>query len=233
MSVDVIIPAYNPGIFLDEAIQSVLAQSYEDINIFIIDDNSNEDVYSIVKKYKKINYIKNERNMGPSYSRNVGIRASSSEYISFLDADDVWCRDKLKSSIGALKSDDSIGMTCGNYRRIMSGGVITRPFYRGPVDINLESLLKCNYVASGSVTVKRNIVEKAGLFDERFRVCEDYALWLSIAKIAKICYIDEVLYFYRVVPNGSSITQSPGIQPVMDLNCETIRNEIYDKRNIK
>jgi len=229
MLVDVIIPAYNPGSFLDKAIQSALGQSCDDINIIVIDDNSTEDVLSVVKKYKKVEYIKNEENMGPSYSRNVGIKASGAPYISFLDADDLWCPNKIKASLAAFDLDDSIGMTCGNYRRIMSAGRLTSPFYSGPISIDLNSLLRINYVASGSVTVKRSIIERAGLFDNRFRVCEDYALWLAISKIAKIHYIDEVLYLYRVIRGGNSITQHPGIKEAMDRNCEIIRSEIYDK----
>ncbi len=226
MLVDVIIPAYNPGDFLDEAIQSVLNQSYNDIKIIVVDDSSTEDLSRIVNKYENIKYIRNEKNMGPSYSRNIGIKASSSPYISFLDADDIWCKDKLKLSISILESNDKIGMTCGNYKRIFLGGKTTRPFYSRPININFEALLKNNYVASGSVTIRRSIFEEVGGFDERFRVCEDYALWLSISKITKIRYIDEVLYLYRIVQNGSSITQAAGIEQIMNQNCKIIRSEV-------
>ena len=228
------LPTYNKNLTRsNKAIKSALDQSYNDVNIIVIDDNSTDDVYSVVKNYKKVQYIKNEKNMGPSYSRNVGIRASNSKYISFLDADDLWCKNKLESSLKVLDSDSSVGMTCGNYRRLMPNGGLTRPFYTGSIDIGFDSLLKVNYVASGSVTMRRDVAERAGLFDERFRVCEDYALWLSVSKFAKIYYIDEVLYLYRVVPNGSSITQASGISVVMDNNCKIIRNEVYDKKYIK
>ena len=222
MWVDVIIPAYNPGLYIDEAIKSCLSQSYKKFNIIVIDDNSSQNVRAIVSKYKSIKYIRNDKNMGPSFSRNVGIKNSSSELISLLDADDVWHRDKLAHSVRALENNSDLGMTCGNYR-IMVGGRPRSPFYKKPVSINHNSLMRINYVASGSTTLRRSAVDDVGLFNEKYWISEDYDMWVRISEKYPIEYIHKVLYYYRINPGNDSLTQRSDIQADHSSNIVEIK----------
>ena len=228
MWVDVIIPAHNPGAYLDHAIRSCVNQSHKKFNIIVVDDNSSQNIMPIVSRYKMVKYIKNEKNMGPSYSRNVGIKASSSELISLLDADDVWHQDKLAHSVDMFMKKKSIGMTCGNYR-IMSRGRVMPPFYKRPKTINLESLMERNYVASGSTTFKRSVVEDIGLFDEKYWISEDYDMWVRIAEKYPISYIHKVLYYYRVELGGTSLTQRGDIQKDHDDNIAEIKKNSMNR----
>ena len=116
--VDVIIPAYNPGSFLRKSIESVLAQTYKNFNIMVIDDCSTQNIELITKAYPKVNLIRTPENSGPSAARNLGIKNTDSEFISFLDADDLMHNEKLEKSIRELDGDPEIGLTCGNYRVI-------------------------------------------------------------------------------------------------------------------
>ena len=100
--VDVILPNYNKAEFLDEAINSVISQSYKNWKLLIIDDGSNDASSKIILKYKNEKNIKTiflSKNKGVSFSRNLGIRLSNSKYIAFIDSDDYWTKDKLADQI--------------------------------------------------------------------------------------------------------------------------------------
>ncbi len=100
--VDVILPNYNKGKYLEEAINSVLNQTYKSWKLYIIDDHSNDNSNEVLEKFKKFENIfiqKLEKNKGPSFCRNLGIRLSTSELIAFLDSDDYWHEDKLSQQI--------------------------------------------------------------------------------------------------------------------------------------
>jgi glycosyltransferase involved in cell wall biosynthesis len=212
MLVDVIIPAYNPGPFLDEAIRSALAQTHDEFNIIVVDDNSTEDVEKITKKYKDISYIRNNKNLGPAGSRNIAIKAGSAPYISLLDADDIWHPDKLKRSLAEFKKTPDIGMTCGNYQILVNRQRLLPPFYKRPITIDWSKMMKQNFVASCSTTIRRAVVEQLGGFDESLWISEDMDLWLRISEKFKIKYIHEVLYYYSVIPKGNSLTNRADIQ---------------------
>ena len=224
MLVDVIIPVYNPGHYLDEALKSCFDQTYRDYKITIVDDCSSEDITPILSKYKSISYIRNDRNMGPAFSRNIGIKNSSGELISFLDADDIWNKNKLLYSVSEFKKDGSIGMTCGNYQIIANSRVL-RPFYKRNIAINHSMLMKNNYVASGSTTVKRSVIDDVGMFNEDFWIAEDYDLWVRISEKYPIKYIHKILYYYRVVSGGGSLTQRGDIQKNHVANMLEIKRE--------
>ena len=223
MLVDIIIPAYNPGPYLDEAIRSCLGQSYGDYSITVVDDCSSQDLRPIVSNYDCVKYIRNDKNMGPAFSRNIGILNTGGELISFLDADDVWDQNKLLYSVREFKNNKDIGMTCGNYR-ILSRGRLHPPFYKRAMDIDYKMLFRNNYVASGSVTLKREVVEDVGLFNDEYWIAEDYDMWLRVAEKYPVKYINKVLYYYRVMGKGSSLTQRADIQSSHAKNLRLIKS---------
>ena len=100
--VDIILPNYNKAKFLEEAINSVIKQTYKNWQLYIIDDHSNDNSLEIINRFlnlRNTNIIRLKRNMGPSFCRNYGMRLSKSKYISFLDSDDTWLEDKLEKQI--------------------------------------------------------------------------------------------------------------------------------------
>ena len=231
--VDIIIPAYNPGTFLDEAIQSALDQTHKNTNIIVIDDNSTEDIESIVKKYKNIKYIRNEKNLGPAASRNIGIKSSDAPFVSLLDADDIWYAHKLELSLDSFDKNSEIGMTCGNYQVLLNRRRLSKPFYSRPIEITWGKMMRQNFVASGSTTIRREVLESVSLFDEDLWISEDYDCWVKISEENKIEYIHTPLYKYSVIPSGDSLTNSSNILKNQDSNIAKIRNKSKDRMRNK
>ena len=102
INIDIIMPNYNKGMFIDKAIKSVISQSFKNWRLFIVDDNSSDNSKEIILKYKKNKRIKIfflKKNKGPSYCRNFAIKKSKARYIAFLDSDDYWTKEKLSSQL--------------------------------------------------------------------------------------------------------------------------------------
>jgi glycosyltransferase involved in cell wall biosynthesis len=228
MLVDIIIPAYNPGADLFEALKSCTQQKYKKYTVTVIDDNSSEDVAKVVSKFPGYRYIRNDKNLGPSGARNVGINSTSGDLISLLDADDLMHPDKLLLSVKEF-ADEEVGLVCGNYQILVNRSRLMRPFYKRPITINHSALMRQNFVASGSTTFRRSLIERIGGFDERFWISEDYACWVRLSEICNIKYIHEVLYYYSVSPGNSSLTQRSDIQKDHDKNIKIIRRESRER----
>jgi len=213
MNVDIIIPTFNNAKFLEEALFSCFLQTYSNFKIIVIDDCSTQDIKRVVNSFnsKKIKLIRNERNLGPAASRNVGINNSCGEIISLLDSDDIWTKYKLERSIEVFKKNPEIGMVCGNYRRLEDRKNICKKFYQKDIVVNFETLKRVNWVASGSVSFRRSILKKTGLFDEKYWVGEDYDMWIRMSKNTKIKYISDVLYYYSVDSNQKSLTSDESL----------------------
>jgi glycosyltransferase involved in cell wall biosynthesis len=224
MKVDIIMPTHNPGAFILEALESCMIQTYKDIKVTVINDCSTTDVSYLKKKFPKINLIKTPTNLGPGGARNYGIKNTSGDIISFLDDDDVMDMNKILWSVQEFKKNSKIGMTCGNYR-ILVHGRLRPPFYRKAPVINWETMMRQNWVASGSVSVRRSTFEKVGLFSEEYWIAEDYDAWIRTMEISEAKYIPRVLYFYRIIPNGNSLTQRSDIQENHIKNINKIRAE--------
>ena len=223
MKVEIIIPAYNPGPFLAEAIESCLRQSYKQYSITVIDDCSTENIEGVTSLYPGIKLLRTDRNSGPSAARNLGIKSSNADLISFLDSDDIMAPEKLFYSVQEFEKDDSIGMTCGNYKILYNRSRMMRPFYNRPIKINYPLMLRQNFVASGSATVRRSVFDDVGFFDETLWISEDYDMWLRIIEKHSIKYIHRVLYYYSVIKNGGSLTNSSNSVDIGKKNNEKIR----------
>ncbi|MAG40254.1 hypothetical protein CMI41_04785 [Candidatus Pacearchaeota archaeon] len=233
MLVDIIIPAYNPGKYLASAIKSCLNQRYKNYTITVIDDNSTEDLQETLRRYPSVKYIRNEENIGPGASRNVGIRATNGDLISLLDADDIMYSNKLKISVETFKRKPKIGMTCGNYQILVKRVKLKRPFYKNPIKIDHASLMKRNFVASGSTTIKRSVLDDVGLFNEKYWIAEDYDMWIRIAEKYPIEYIHQILYYYSVIPRGGSLTQQKDKKEEHIQNIAEIKQASRDRLGIK
>jgi|TARA_R110001583_G_scaffold16234_12_gene66274 glycosyltransferase involved in cell wall biosynthesis len=229
MLVDIVIPAYNPGEYLHECLISCVSQSYENFNIIVVDDNSTEDVERVVSNFSEVSYIRNPKNLGPGASRNVGINNGSGDLISFIDSDDIMHQDKLALSVERLSKSSEAGMCCGNYRIMVNRQSIRPPFYKLPIDINYNLLMKQNFVASGSTTVRRSVIDEVGSFNEDYWIAEDYDLWLRISERYPVEYIHNVLYYYSIVPGEGSLTQRSDIQKDHIKNINEIRRSSKER----
>ena len=143
--------------------------------------------------------------------------------------------DKLKVSVDVFEKMPKIGMTCGNYQILVNRKRFMKPFYKKPIKINHSALMRQNFVASGSTTFKRSVVEDVGLFNEEYWISEDYDMWVRIAEKYPIEYIHQVLYYYSVIPKGDSLTQRDDIQTRHISNIKEIkeasRGRLADKKD--
>ena len=210
--VSVIIPTYNREFtHLKRALNSVLSQTYENLEVIVVDDNTfekSEDL-EIERQIKSINdnriiYLKNYKNLGACASRNNGIKYSKGEYLSFLDDDDEWLPEKIEKQVELFeKSSTNVGLIyChSNTLNINKREEITKSKIRKKsVSNNIYSnLLLNNYIGSTSfVMIKRQVLERVGYFNEALPASQDYELWLRIAKHYDIKFTDYVLVNYYV-----------------------------------
>ena len=194
MNISVVIPTYNRKELLKRSIDSVINQTIKPSEIIIVDDGSNDGTEAMVKKkYDSLKLIK-QKNKGASAARNSGIKASSGEWICFLDSDDEWKNDKLEKQITAVANNSDYKFFHSNEIWIKNGKRINQKKkhkkYGG--DIFKKCLDMCR-ISPSSVLIDKNIFEEIGFFNENLVVCEDYELWLRICDKYEVFFIDEPL----------------------------------------
>lgn len=199
--VSIVIPTYNRADFLPKAIQSVLNQTYRNWEIIIIDDGSTDNTEGIVKSYKeaRIRYILHKSNLGLSAARNTGIKNSRGEYIAFLDSDDEWFPEKISCQMNIFQKEDSkCGVVCTGGYRIKDNQIISIKSVPINIDSFNEKFLFKNITWTSSVLVKKECFKKAGLFDENLESCEDWDMWIRIAKYYKFIFLEMPLTKYVI-----------------------------------
>jgi glycosyltransferase involved in cell wall biosynthesis len=219
--VSVVIPTYNYGRFLGEAIQSVLDQTFQDFEIFVVDDGSTDNTKEIVDSFKdhRIKYIYQE-NRGVSAARNTGIQTSIGEYITFLDSDDVWLPQNLDLKVKLLDSRPDVALVCSDmYIFDERTGVTCRLWHDKPFLYKLnprkaakqalrEMLSSTGCFIRPPVTVVRRLVfTEVGYFDESLRTGEDWDLFVRVVLRFRIETIDIPLYRRR--KHSAALTANP------------------------
>lgn len=193
--VSIIIPVFNRKKLLERAIQSVLKQSFEDSELLVVDDGSDDGTQNLpVLNESKISYIRLEENSGVSKARNIGVKNSSGEWIAFLDSDDEWLSQKLEKQIDWCRENPQFQIVQTQELWIRNGKQVNPPMaqqkFQG--DLFAASLQRC-IITPSSVLLKRTLFEKSGGFNETFPVCEDYDLWLRITCQKQIGLLDHYL----------------------------------------
>jgi len=203
--VSVIIPTYNDAKVLPWAIESVLNQTHENLELIVVDDASKDKTEEVVKGYIKkdsrINYIKHEKNKERSAARNTGIKYATKEFIAFLDADDEWLPEKLEHQISYLreKGNEWVGVYCD--RKLANQNENNKVLI--PIGKNLpveggEEVIKSVLLGKvrdpgSNLILKTAIAKKIRGFDESMNRHEDYDFIIRMLKIGKLGYLDEKL----------------------------------------
>jgi glycosyltransferase involved in cell wall biosynthesis len=206
-SVSVIVPTYNSAHFLSAAIQSVLAQSYRDFELIVVDDGSRDHTPRVVASFgDRVRYLRQE-NAGVSVARNRGIAESSGRYVAFLDADDTWMPSKLQRQRDALEAEPTRRLCYSAFEVVdekLSAIEIRRSRRQGSA---LEDLLTRGNVVGSICTVmcERALIDEVGGFDVTLSQCADWDLWIRIAARTEFIYLDEPLATYR--QHGQSMSR--------------------------
>ena len=200
--VSVIIPNYNYGLYLGQAIESVLAQTYKNVEIIVVDDGSTDNSQQVLANYgDKIKWFK-QTNQGVSKARNRGISDSKGEIIAFLDSDDVWLPQKLEKQVHLLLSDSELGLVhCGNQEFDKSGKQLEKRL-DGMAGYVAEEMLRWQrpvILGGGSaVIVRRSVFDKVDGFDPNVSPVEDWEFYYRVSKNYKVGFVPEVLMNYRI-----------------------------------
>ncbi len=234
----VIIPTYNQGNLLSKCIKSVLNQTYKNYEIIIIDNNSTDNTRSIIKKYKKKIVYKKIKNYGViAKSRNLGIKIAKGNWISFLDSDDSWTRDKLEKTYYAIKNN-KFDVVC-NSEWIISKNK-TKVWAYGPSQNNLylKMLKYGNILSTSASSVKKKFLKKEKIMfnqNKKFVTSEDYDFFLNIAQSGgKFYFILKPLGYHLFHSKSSSFKinrHKRSINEVLKYHIFDAQNKIIDKKN--
>jgi len=211
--ISVVIPAYNAANFLPQVIQSVLDQSYANWELLIIDDGSKDNTKEVVNDFcqsdSRVNLVSKE-NGGVSVARNLGAELAKGELIAFLDSDDLWLKDKLKSHIEYMAAHPNVGASFSRVELIESDGKTTRKTTNNIVDkLQPQDLFYGNpTVTTSNLVIRKSVFQELNGFDESMQYNEDIDLLfrLSFQKNWEITGIDQVLVQYRLHSSGLSST---------------------------
>jgi glycosyltransferase involved in cell wall biosynthesis len=199
-AISVIVPCHNHGRYLADALDSALGQSFDDLEVVVVDDGSTDETPDVVGRYlsdRRVHYYR-IGHVGASAARNLGLRMARAPLVAFLDADDLWMEHKLERQLAVLASDSGLGVVYA--RRLVidpEGRQLTgaQPaLHRGQV---LEAMFRTNFVCFSSALVRRPVFEDVGMFDESLRLAVDYEFWLRAATRYRFDYVDEPLVKYR------------------------------------
>lgn len=236
--VSIIIPTYNAGQYIREALSSALSQNYQNFEIIVIDDGSTDDTEEIIKKYfikDNIHYIQTKHSGLASMARNTGLKASKGHYIAFLDADDTWTPDKLKLQIELFDEATALvysdGEIIGQSKKNGQKYSDLVKFYKGHV---FHKLILKNFIATSSVVVKKSALDELGMFSEnpKLRVGEDYDLWLRIAQKYKIKYSPKILFSYRIHPDSVTKNKTKAYKNISYLYKKWLKKNLSPKEKI-
>ncbi len=210
--VSIVIPTYNHANYLGRALQSVLDQTYKNWEAIVIDNHSTDDTSKVVERYKhpRIKYIKISNQGVIAKSRNAGILAAKGEWIAFLDSDDWWDVDKLRTcaehfnnQVDLIYHDLEI---MGSARQFFNRKIVKTRKLKKIILIDL--LVNGNAISNSSVIVKKKMLEKINFIDERKALVgsEDYNTWLKISNLTdQFLYLPKKLGYYLI--HDQSISQ--------------------------
>jgi len=226
--VSIITPMYNSTSSIEKCIISVNSQSYQDYEHIIIDDCSTDDSCNLIKNlmsiYPKIKLLKNEQNVGPSESRNNGIKLAKGRFIAFIDSDDTWKENKLELQIERIRRTKSPLIFSG-YNYTNDDGKIIKSVNYNFNKIGFKSLLKSNWIYTSTVLVDRKIT---GEFFMPNHFYDDYLCWLKlIQKFGPAIYLNRILMDYTVSSNSISRNKIRSLIKTFDIYNNQLKFSLF------
>ena len=200
--VDIILPNYNSSEFIEKTIDSVIGQTHKNWNLIIVDDCSDEKTKKILNKYsqnKNIQIVFLEKNKGAAFCRNHALELSKSEYVAFLDSDDLWFPDKLMKQIIFMKQNhyDFTYTNYTSYKGEKSIDMSNQNSIKPKEKYNFESFIKDTSIATSTMMIKKNSIGNTKFSNTK--ICEDYFFKCQILKKVRYAYcLTENLTKYRI-----------------------------------
>lgn len=242
IEVAVIIPAYNAEKTLLRAFLSTVNQGLL-CQVVIINDQSNDNTLKVANEiadnYPNILVLNNDKNLGVSASRNKGIKAVETEYIAFLDADDVWLPNKLIKQKHSIENNENcILVTCDSLQVSPCGKVLKRAHLNKPPVAGFsawKTLLEYNFIPTPTVFTRTDLVKECLGFDENLKVAEDLNLWIKLAMKGQVTVINEVLVHYFEYQGSLMKTgeKNPSAVIIDMIEQHIINNPLLTKEEVK
>ena len=206
-SVDIILPNYNKFNFVEEAIDSVVNQTFKNWHMYIIDDNSNDNSWSVIKKFSNLHnvtHVRLNKNMGPSFCRNYGMRISKSKYISFIDSDDTWKSNKLEKQINFMEKNN-LDFTYTDYIPFFQinkkKNYKQRTFLKDT--FNFNTFIKNSSINTTTMIIRRSILGTTRF--KKIKLMEDYLFKCKLLKKNNIAKkLNDDLALYRILNKSRS-----------------------------
>lgn len=221
--VSVIVPTFNSGSYVKETLLSILTQSYQDIEIIVVDDASTDNTAEVVNALNsdKIKYIGLAKNHGgPSKARNIGVKNALGEYIAIFDSDDIMLPGRIESVVCKMDELPEVGMVCTDAIKFSDKGgdyaynhvnprhygrfislktrCVGNNFYIIDKKHAFDCLFFENYVQTSSVTIRRKVFDEIGYFDETLTNADDWDMWFRITNCYDLGFLDEICVRYRI-----------------------------------
>lgn len=220
--ISVIIPVYKVAWIIEKTIESVQKQTYQNLEIVLVDDcspdNSADIINQMMLKDERIRYFKLEENSGAAVARNRAIRESRGRYIAFLDSDDMWEPDKLEKELTLMK-EKKCGFVYSAIKMIDKDGNVTKESTYVPQRLSYKTILTRTYIATSSVLLD---ITKIGEFQMPLRRSgQDYATWLMLLRRIDYAYgVQEPLVRYRNSPNSLSSNKIASLKKVFSVQTK-------------
>jgi glycosyltransferase involved in cell wall biosynthesis len=203
--VSVVIPVYNGAEYLRTALESALEQSYEPLEIIVVDDGSTDQSPQIIDSYEGRVLAFRQANCGVARARNVGIRAARGDWVAFLDQDDWWLPEKIRKQVDLAQTDPEIGLVHTDVEHFdADSDCYVKRFNPNRSDLLIdrcyERLLLGNAIFNCTAMVRKTVLDHVGGFNEDMpgNTVQDYDLWLRVAKLSNLAYVPEKLATYRL-----------------------------------
>jgi glycosyltransferase involved in cell wall biosynthesis len=264
--VSVVIPAYNCGKYIVETLESVLAQTYRNFEIVVVDDGSTDNTKEVLEPYFDEIVYHYQQNGGLAAARNKGLSLAKGEYFALLDADDIWVPNKLELQLKCFDLYPEVGLVFSEFSAFNTKGTISPSYskiyfefifqnYKLTLDKIFEQKKELddkrlayagniceteflgNIIMPSTTIIKRECIEKIGMFPGKYKNDGDYDLFLRITQAYKCGFIDMPLMKYRVLENSlsqRSQKEGVGVSEVIDIIETFVRNSpVFAKEKIE
>ncbi|CAM3726807.1 glycosyltransferase family 2 protein [Mesobacillus zeae] len=233
-AVSIIIPAYNTGKYIKKCLDSVLNQSFKDFEVIVVDDCSTDNTVELVEDYHdpRIKIYENEKNSGPSFSRNRAIQLAQGEYIAILDSDDWWAPNRLEELIGFMKVKNA-DMVFDNLLYIRENENTSWQTYyefknltvNNPTSVSPENFIKWDLGILKAIIRKGILVDHSIKYDESIKYGEDFIFYLEITLRSSNVWLVPDGYYYYLTREGSLVTQ----MHALSLQCAQSADNFLNK----
>lgn len=212
--ISIIVPTYNRQNLIVCSIESILNQTYKNIEIIIINDGSTDGTKDVLKKIKdsRVRVFNNENNQGASASRNIGVNKAIGSFIAFQDSDDIWYQEKLEIQYKKLITSGADAVSCSFYRKDTKGieslvpntKIIDKITENNNI-INLKQILRSNLISTQTLLIKKEVFKTLKGFDTNLKSLEDWELAIRLLKNHKIYFLSDPLLMVFLQKNSISL----------------------------